>query len=69
MQIKAYSKKELAVAYSPEVSVGTALNRLAGWIALNPYLSDELSALGYQKSQRIFTVKMVERIFHHLGEP
>ena len=61
--VRPYSKRELAMAYAPDISPCSALNRLAGW------LSHELDETGYQNRQRIFTSLQVELIFRYLGRP
>lgn len=69
MKIKPYSKKELALAYAPNLSMSGALNRLAAWIKHNPQLLSALLQTGYTPNQRVFTSKQVELIFEFLGEP
>lgn len=69
MQVKSYTKKELALAYSPAVSMTAALNRLASWIKTNKALSAALEQTGYQVRQRVFTCRQVELIFEYLGQP
>ena len=69
MKIKAYSKSELARAYAPDIDIGSALNRLSYWIRYNKKLSEELHLDGYNRYQKVFTVRQVEIIFHYLGEP
>ena len=69
MEVRAYSKSELAQAYAPEIDVRSALNRLRYWISYNRQLTDELHLTGYRISQKVFTVRQVELIFHYLGEP
>lgn len=69
MKIQAYSKKELALAYAPNLSMSGALNRLAEWIRHNPALVRALEETGYTVRQRVFTCKQVELIFEYLGEP
>lgn len=69
MQIKSYSKKELAIAYSPDITIGAAVNKLVYWISLNPELVQSLQRMGYKKNQKVLTKKMVEEIFFYLGEP
>lgn len=69
MQIRSYSKKELALAYAPELSVASAVNRLASWIRLNAGLSHALERTGYRRTQRAFTPRQVGLIFRFLGEP
>jgi len=69
MKIQSYSKKELALAYAPNLSMSGALNRLAAWISHNPPLVKALDDTGYTIKQRVFTCKQVELIFEYLGEP
>jgi len=69
MKLKSYSKKELAVAYAPDLTIGSAVNRLMYWIKLNQPLLQELLQLGYHTNQKVFTIKQVEKIFEYLGEP
>lgn len=67
--VRPYSKRELAMAYAPDISPCSALNRLAGWVRHHQKLSDELDETGYQNRQRIFTSLQVELIFSYLGRP
>ena len=69
MKIKAYSKSELARAYAPDIDIRSALNRLSYWIRYNKKLSEELHLDGYNRYQKVFTVRQVELIFRYLGEP
>lgn len=67
--VRPYSKRELAIAYAPDISPVSALNRLAGWIRHHRKLSQDLDETGYQNRQRIFTSLQVELIFRYLGRP
>lgn len=67
--VRPYCKRDLAMAYAPDISPSSALNRLAGWIRHHRRLSDELDETGYQNRQRIFTSLQVELIFRYLGRP
>lgn len=69
MSIRPYSKKELALAYAPYLSMSGALNRLARWISINKKLTDALNEMGYDRNQRFFTTEQVRLIFEYLGEP
>ena len=69
MNIQSYSKKEIALAYAPNLSMSAALNRLSTWIAQNDELREALVRSGYTKYQRIFTAYQVRLIFEFLGEP
>ena len=69
MEYKSMTKKELAVAYSPGLTVGGATNRLRDWMQLNKRLMRELSATHYRKTQHILTARQVEIIVRYLGEP
>ena len=68
-RVRAYYKGELAQAYAPELSPGSALNRLMHWIKLNTQLTQALEQTGYHRTQRLFTSRQVAMIFEHLGEP
>ena len=69
MQLRTYSKSELAMAYAPEISVHGAVNRLMSWIRYNESLYAALQAAGYKTNQRLFTTRQVAIIFEYLGEP
>ena len=69
MNIRPYYKGELAQAYAPNLSTGSAVNRLVYWIKKNTQLSEALAQTGYQHNQRLFTSKQVALIFEYLGEP
>lgn len=69
MKIQPYSKKELALAYGPDMSMSGALNRLSAWIKGNPQLMEALASSGYRNGQRMLTSYQVRLIFDYLGEP
>ena len=60
--VRPYSKRELAMAYAPEISPVSALNRLAEWMRYNDRLTRELGDTGYRPRQRVFTSLQVELI-------
>ena len=62
--VRPYSKRELAMAYAPEISPVSALNR-----RYNDRLTRELGDTGYRPRQRVFTSLQVELIFRYLGRP
>ena len=64
--VRPYSKRELAMAYAPEISPVSALNRLAEWMRYNDRLTRELGDTGYRPRQRVFTSLQVELIFRSL---
>lgn len=69
MKLKPYSKKELALAYAPDLTLTSALRRLRQWINDDRPLLEALTQAGYRPEQRIFTIKQVEIIFNFIGEP
>ena len=69
MEIKCYSKGELAQAYAPEITPHAAVNRLMSWIKLNRPLYAALQEYGYTDNRRIFTARQVALIMEYLGEP
>lgn len=69
MEIRPYSKSELAHAYAPDITLQAAVKRLVAWIRINEELSENLRKAGYYKNQRMFTSRQVSLIFEHIGEP
>lgn len=67
--VRPYYKRELAVAYAPDLAPVSALNRLAHWLKVNDRLSEELAQTGYKPRQQVFTSMQVELIFRYLGRP
>ena len=68
-RIRPYYKSELAQAYAPDISLGSALNRLALWIKTNKQLTEALRKTDYRVTQRMYTSRQVALIFEYLGEP
>ena len=64
-----FNKKELAMAYCPDIDYTAALKKLNQWIRTNTELSARLAATGYIPTQRRFTPQQVRLLFHYLGEP
>ena len=69
IDVRTFGRTELAQLYSPDLTAEAAWKKLKRWISLNGDLTARLTELGYTPSQRSFTPKMVEQIFHYLGEP
>lgn len=67
--IKPYYKRDLAVAYAPDITPVAALNRLAAWIHHHKTLYQALLDSGYTDRQRIFNSVQVQLIFLYLGRP
>ena len=63
------TKKELALAYCPDIDYTAALKKLNHWIRTNTELSARLAATGYITTQRRFTPQQVKLLYHYLGEP
>ena len=63
------TKKELAMAYCPDIDYSAALKKLNQWIRTNAELSARLAATGYIPTQRRFTPQQVKLLYHYLGEP
>ena len=63
------TKKELAMAYCPDIDYTAALKKLNQWIRNNTELSARLAATGYIPTQRRFTPQQVRLLFRYLGEP
>lgn len=67
--VKPYYKRDLAVAYAPDITPTAALNRLAAWIHHHKVLYRALVESGYTDRQRIFNSVQVGLIFQYLGKP
>lgn len=67
--VRPYYKRDLAVAYAPDITPVSALNRLAVWIRHNTELYQALLGTGYSVRQRMFTSLQVGLIFRYLGRP
>ena len=67
--LRPYYKRDLAIAYAPDITPASALNRLALWIHHNAALHEALLLAGYQVRQRMFTSLQVELICRYLGRP
>ena len=68
-QVRPMSKSELAMAYAPNLTPQSAVNRLMDWIRRNPELMEALDRTGYCKHQKLLTSLQVRIIFSYLGEP
>ena len=68
-EIHPYYRRELAMAYAPELTPEAAVNRLTKWLKQNATLLKELQEYGYRPNQRVFTPVQVETIFRYLGRP
>ncbi|MBO4964545.1 MAG: DUF4248 domain-containing protein [Prevotella sp.] len=69
MDIKSYSKQELAMLYFPDSSPVVASAHLVRWIMRCKPLLQQLTQSGYTKYTREFNPLQVSYIFLHLGEP
>lgn len=68
--IRAYTKKELALLYFPTAqSPHTAVNHLMAWVRRCTELTRKLEAMGMQKRAKSFTPREVRAIVEYLGEP
>lgn len=68
--IRAYGKSELALLYFPEASTPhVAVNHLMAWVRRCHALTEELAAIGYQRTAKMFTPREVAIITSFLGEP
>ena len=67
--VRPYFKRELALAYAPNIAPTSALNRLSAWLKLNEELYMALKETGYFSRQKLLTSMQVELIFRYLGKP
>lgn len=68
-KLKAYTKADLALLYSPHSGTATALQNLYRWMKRNHALMTELNAVGYNKFRHSFLKQEVGIIVKYLGEP
>ena len=68
-EIRAYSKKELALCYFPDLDPRLAVKRLMRWVNRNEELVNELKKTGYKDKFRSINPCQVELIIKFLGEP
>ena len=69
MDIRSYTKQELALLYFPQSTPDVASAHLMRWIIRCKPLYEQLIKSGYSKHQREFNPLQVSYIFFHLGEP
>ena len=69
MNLRSYTKAELAQLYSPHSEAPAALQTLYRWMRRNESLMVELAAVGYNKYRHSFLKQEVEIIVKYLGEP
>ena len=68
-EIRAYSKKELALRYFPTSTHATAVCHLKAWLKRCAPLCAALEATGYNKHTKCFTPLQVALIVKYLGDP
>lgn len=68
-EIRTYGFGELARLYLPNIKPESASKRLRAWIKKNQKLNELLNQLGYERSDKVLTPKMVKIIVQELGHP
>ena len=68
-EIRAYTKKELALCYFPDSNPRTAVNHLMSWIQRCAPLWRQLQEMEYISTSKVFTPRQVRAIVEMLGEP
>ena len=69
MEIRSYTKQELAQLYFPTASPEAAQKRLYRWINRNPELMAELNVSNTSKNAKYWSRHQVEKIVDYLDEP
>ena len=69
MDLRSYTKQELALLYFPDSDPDVARAHLMRWIVRCTQLYEQLQKSGYNKSCKEFNPLQVSYIFFHLGEP
>jgi len=68
--IRTYSKSELALMYFPNSNNShSAVNLFMSRLSRYPDIIKELERMGYRKTDKLFTPRMVAYLFEELGEP
>ena len=68
MKQRAYTMKEIAVRYFPNITPQNASRRLRLWIQDDPQLLEELHSLGYKNSQRLLSWACTRAILKRFGD-
>ena len=68
MDLRSYTKQELALLYFPDSDPDVARAHLMRWIVRCTQLYEQLKKSGYNKSCKEFNPLQVSYIFFHLGE-
>ena len=69
MELRSYTKQELALLYFPDSDPDVARAHLMRWIVRCTQLYEQLLKSGYTKNCKEFNPLQVSYIFFHLGEP
>lgn len=69
MQIRTYSKQELAMLYFPKADPRCARKHLWRWICKCPKLLTGLAGTHLSERSKMFTPRQVALIIEYLGEP
>ena len=69
MDLRSYTKQELALLYFPDATPAVASAHLMRWIQRIPDLLQKLAATGYGKNCKEFTPMQVSYILYFLGDP
>ena len=69
MDLRSYTKQELALLYFPDSDPDVARAHLMRWIVRCTQLYEQLLKSGYNKRCKEFNPLQVSYIFFHLGEP
>lgn len=69
MQIRAYSKQELATIYFPDTDPHAATTRLTNWIKRCGPLREAVGRCQIGKHSKFFSPKQVQLIIDYLGDP
>ena len=69
MDLRSYTKQELALLYFPDSDPDVARSHLMRWIVRCTQLYEQLLKSGYTKNSKEFNPLQVSYIFFHLGEP
>lgn len=69
MEMRTYTKSELARLYFPMLDAGLAMRKLRRWIKQNPALDEALSLCHVSKNADFYSRKQVSLIVEYFDEP
>lgn len=67
--VRNYTKLELAMLYSPDLKMESAVRKLKRWVNGNTFLVEALAAVGANPNRHSYTAREVAIVVKYLGTP